>query len=105
MRISQEFFPKVKTYIGFAIKSKAVAIGTDNILSAKGVKLIILDEALSENSASKLKAKAQKESTKIIFTDSLGELSSRESLKAIGIKNAQLAEAITSTIVLSDKES
>ncbi|MBQ7452943.1 MAG: hypothetical protein IJS68_01600 [Clostridia bacterium] len=45
---------KIKTYIGFAIKSGEFALGVDNILKARKVAIILVDEVLGENSCRKL---------------------------------------------------
>ena len=46
---------KIKSYIGFAIKSKQVVYGADNILVSKKNKLIVASIQLSQNTLEKLK--------------------------------------------------
>ena len=48
---------KIKSYVGFAIKSRKIIYGADNIMSSKTCKLILASENLSQNTLNKLKSK------------------------------------------------
>ena len=48
---------KINSYIGFAIKSKKIVYGQDNILSSKTCKIIIADDSVAANTIKKLQTK------------------------------------------------
>ncbi|MDR0751309.1 MAG: hypothetical protein LBF12_01785 [Christensenellaceae bacterium] len=87
---------KIKSYIGFAIKSKAIVIGTDNITSytkKKKLALCLIDKTLSENAKKKI-SRHFVGNKNLIIIDNLGELSSRGSCRALAIIDANLASVI-----------
>lgn len=81
---------KINAYIGFAIKSRSVVYGTDNILTSKGCKLIVVSNKLSINALQKLQSKNIQ-----IITLSENDYA-QLNLKglAVGITDKSLAEAI-----------
>lgn len=86
---------KIKSYLGFAIKSGDIVYGVDNILKNKCC-LVIYSENLSENSINKLKNYINKTNNFIIGVNfnEMCELVDNDSVLAFGIKNKELAKAI-----------
>ena len=82
---------KIKTYIGFAIKSNKILLGTDNILASNKPKLVLISDELSENAEKKLsknnkcfKLKKQEFETAVTING----------VKAIAVVDVSLAETI-----------
>ena len=88
---------KIKTYIGFCIRSGKIIFGTELISrQKKGVKLLISDGGMGANSF-KIIAKAKETlSCPLLITEegALGELCHRPSVKVVAIKDEHLAAAI-----------
>ena len=84
---------KIKSYIGFAIKSGQIVYGVDNILKKKS-RLIIYSDQLGESSAQKLISYAQKLNLPAIKLNDtyIKELVS-EGVKALALTNIDLAKA------------
>lgn len=87
---------KIKTYIGFAIKSRKIRFGVDDILKLKNVSLIIVSDSLAESGMKKLEGFAERKSIELIkFNESdFLELIQNISIKATAILDENLAEAI-----------
>lgn len=87
---------KVKTYLGFAIKSGAVVWGIDNILKKRNIKLILISDNLLDNSLKKLNEYIKVKKTKNIKIEHsiMQYLTHKEGCKAIGVTNLSLAQAI-----------
>ena len=83
---------KVRSYVGFAVKSGKVKIGVDNILNAKKAPYIVLyDEKLRDNSKKKLLNKC----TDIkCFRVPMEEVFPKKNCLDIGICETNLAKAI-----------
>ena len=83
---------KVKTYIGFAEKSKNIVLGQDNILKNRRVRLIIYEEGLSESTISKLKSFSEKNNIKILALseEELKFIYSKTGVKVFGILEPNL---------------
>lgn len=81
---------KINSYVGFAIKSKAIVYGADNILKSKVVHLILASEELSKNTMDKLK------NTNIQILNLSSEQYNSLNLRGlvVGIKDKSLANAI-----------
>lgn len=88
---------KVKSYIGFAEKSRNVIFGADSILKSRKPKLIILSETLSDRK--KLEAFALKSGAEcVVVSDiTLGQIV-KPGVKALAIKESNLAQAITKNL-------
>ena len=93
---------KVKTYIGFAIKSGAVLWGLDNLIShSDKAKLIIYDSSLTANGVRKLDNLQSLRNIDCLRLDQehiLSELTGRDNVKLIAVTNADLADAIRQNI-------
>lgn len=87
---------KVKTYIGFAEKSKNIVCGQDNLLKNKSVRLIIYSDELSESTVSKLKSFSAKYNIHFLALseEELKFVYSKSGVKVFGIKEPNLANAI-----------
>ncbi len=81
---------KIKSYIGFAIKSKQIVFGTDNILKITKDYLVVASCELAENSIKKLQNKHN--NTVILDKNSYDQLNLQ--FKAFLITDKNLAEAI-----------
>ncbi|MBQ4557924.1 MAG: hypothetical protein IJA61_00920 [Clostridia bacterium] len=90
---------KLATYLGFAIKSRQLIYGVDNILEkARKVEIIICDEKLSENSLKKVM-----NLEKPIYTyPDLDVLLNTTNCKAIAITSKELAKAIKELNILKE---
>lgn len=88
---------KIETYFGFCVRARKAVFGTDDIESQKkGVKLIVCDNSLSENSLKKIYKAQERFHCPLLMaeTDCLGELLHKPAVKAVGIKDEHLAAAI-----------
>ena len=85
---------KINSYIGFAIKSKKVVYGADNILKSKACKLIVASQKLSSNTLEKLNTK----NTQIIILPQADY--SQLNLKGlvVAITDKSLADAIQNNL-------
>ena len=87
---------KIKTYIGFAIKSRKIKFGVDDILKLKNAGIIIVSDSLAESGMKKLENFANKKSIELIKLTEVDflELIQNISIKATAILDENLAEAI-----------
>ena len=91
---------KIKTYIGFAIKSRDLKFGVDDIVKMKAVKLIIASSTLAESSLAKLNKFAAEKKLEVTVLDKelFSEIMQSENIKAVAISNTNLAEAIKNNL-------
>ena len=88
---------KVETYLGFCIRSRKIVFGVDEIIKQKkGVFLLLADEALGESSLKDIKKAMEKLACPLLLVekDTLGELLHRIAVKAVAIKDKNLADAL-----------
>lgn len=87
---------KIKTYIGFAIKSRKIKFGVDDILKLKKADLIIVSDSLAESGKSKLEGFAKKKGLEQIEfgQEIFAEIVQNTNIKAAAILDKNLAEAI-----------
>ena len=95
MKLLQTSIVKIKTYVGFAFKAGRCVLGVDNIEKLSKPMLIIYSSELSQNSIKKLSETCNKVSHTMVEIEDFNEISPREGCKAVGIKDKNLAEAIT----------
>ena len=57
---------KVKTYVGFAVKSRKIKFGIDDIIKLKNAKLIIVSDSLAESGMKKIEGYAERISVDLI---------------------------------------
>lgn len=91
MSLSPQNAEKIKSYFGFATKAGKVVLGTDNILKARGLKLILVSADLSENAQKKITAKGTAE---IITLAEFSVLGAPPACKAAAVKEKSLADRI-----------
>ena len=91
---------KIQTYLGFCIRAKKIIFGAEECESAKkGVFLLLMDGGVG-NSSKKSMIKAQQKFNcplLVLEEELLGELLHRPSVKAVAIKDENLASAILAT--------
>lgn len=87
---------KIKTYVGFAIKSRRIKFGVDDILKLKNAKLIIVSEDLAESGMKKIEGFAERKSIELLkFSKSdFLEVIQNISIKAIALLDENMAVAI-----------
>ena len=92
--------PKIKSYIGFAIRSREITYGVDDIVKTKKSKIILASKDLGESSLSKLNKFADSKNIEEILFDSAtyAEIMQNENIKAASVENKNLAEAIKKNI-------
>ena len=96
---------KIETYLGFCVRARKITFGVDDIGSQKkGVFLLISDGGLSENSFKIMQKSQEKFACPLLVTnaDALGALLHKPAVKAVAIKDKNLADAI---IKASESES
>ncbi len=88
---------KIKTYLGFSVKSNQIVYGIDNLISTrKKVHLIIACKTLTDNGLNQLLKFASKEHIKVVSPneETLSELLNKNNCKIIGLTNGNLSKAI-----------
>ena len=86
---------KIETFIGFAIKSRNIAFGEDNIKVAKKQALIIVDADSSDKYKERINRFAKAE---VIEIPDLSNLAHRENVHSIAILDENLANGIKQSI-------
>ena len=91
---------KIKTYIGFAIKSREIKYGVDDIIKMRNPKIILSSNMLGESSLAKLKkfAKTKNMEVNLLDANMFSQIMQSENIKAIAIENQNLAEAINKNL-------
>ncbi len=87
---------KARSYIGFAIKSRSVKFGVDDICKSKNVEFIISSASLMSSSRKKLDCFSAKNNIEILnlSIDDFDNLLDNKSVKALAILDKNLAVAI-----------
>lgn len=85
---------KINSYIGFAIKSRKVVYGADNILKSNSCKLIVASSALAQNTLQKLHSKK----IKIVTVPEADYQTLNLKGLAVAITDSSLAQAIINNI-------
>jgi hypothetical protein len=87
---------KVKPYIGFAIKSRSIKFGVDDICKIKKSELILVSDSLQESSMKKILAFSVKNHIELLklSLDDFENLLDNKSVKAFAILDKNLAIAI-----------
>lgn len=93
---------KVKPYIGFAIKSRKIKFGVDDIVKLKTVSLILASDSLSESGLKKLTGFASKKNLGVELIDAkdFEELFQNINIKATAILDDNLAGAIKKNLAI-----
>lgn len=87
---------KAKTYVGFAVKSRKIKFGVDDILKLKNASLLLVSDSLTKSGMNKISGFALRKSIKMIVLNSCDffELIQNTSVKATAILDDNLADAI-----------
>lgn len=87
---------KAKTYIGFAIKSRAIKYGVDDIVKCKKIELIIVSDSLQESSFNKITRFSTQNNIDLlkIGLENFEILLDNNSIKAVAILDKNLAAQI-----------
>ena len=87
---------KAKSYLGFAIKSKSIRYGVDDICKLKKAELIIVSSDLQSSSFNKISNYSIKKNIEILklSIDDFQNLLDNKSVKVLAILDANLASAI-----------
>lgn len=87
---------KIKTYIGFAIKSRKIKYGVDDILKLKNAGIILVSESLADSGMKKLEGFAERKSIELkkFSEEDFLDLIQNNSIKATAILDDNLADAI-----------
>ncbi len=96
-------FSKIVAYVGFAIKSKNIIFGVDDIITSKRVKIILLSDSLACSSRSKIESYAKQKNivVKNFETEVFNEIINNQNIKAAAITNESLADAINKSLANS----
>ena len=91
------------TMVGFAKRSGKIVYGYDSLKSARGIKLMAVSSTASDNLKSSMELLAQKKRcplvTAVALEDKVGN-----NVKALGLTDANMANAIEEYIVTGDSE-
>ncbi|MBQ8291656.1 MAG: hypothetical protein IJX88_04000 [Clostridia bacterium] len=88
---------KLVTYLGFCIRARNIVFGVDDIdAQRKGVFVLLCDNALGASSVKTLQKAKERLGCPVIAIRAgmLGEYLNRPAVKAVGIKDKNLASAI-----------
>lgn len=91
---------KTETFIGFAVRARAVRVGVNACATLKNAKLIIACHTASENTVKDALKLAKRFNCKIIKTveKPLSDYVHRENAKVIAVTDLKLAQAILGAI-------
>ena len=85
---------KIKTYLGFSIKSKQIVIGYNNLEKLKkGAYLIIMENSIGESTYKKVIKISQRLNCQVLTCDNLFEYLGK-TCKIVALTNQSLASAI-----------
>ena len=90
---------KIETYLGFCVRARKIAFGADDVETLKkGVFLLVCDQSISPNTFKTIEKAREKFSCPLLMTspDTLGALLHKPAVKAVAIKDKNLALAILS---------
>ena len=91
--MEQQKFNKLKTYLGFAMKSGSLKYGNDNI--SKKARLIIISNDLSNGSLDKLIKRCNQNNVKVrTLNKELFSNLFKEGVKVVSVENYDLSNAI-----------
>ncbi len=92
---------KIESYIGFAIKSRNIIFGADNILkSRKKMYLILITDTINRTSAKKINAIKDEYKIPLITIDdkSMTMYVKKENCKCLAILDKNLANAVNNSL-------
>ena len=94
---------KIKTYIGFAIKSRKIKFGVDDIIKLKNAELIIVSDSLTGSGVKKIKGFAEGKNIDLINLKEnvFLEVVPNYNIKVTAILDKNLAEAIKMNLTIN----
>ena len=90
---------KIRAYLGFCLRAGKILFGVDDLeVYRKKIHLILVDESIAENSLKRVHKANETFNAPVLTFQSglLGELLHRPTVKAVAIKDFNLAKAILS---------
>ena len=89
---------KIETYLGFCVRARKIVYGVDEITKQKKSFLLIVDGGMGESSLKEMKKTWERLRCPMLVVDKdvLGMLLHKEGVKAVSIKDQNLASAILS---------
>lgn len=87
---------KLKSYLGFALKSKSIIFGIDNIVKAKQIKLVLISNKITETGKNKVLNLCKKKNLKYTIIDGMlfDEIIQNSGIKIVAITDKNLSDAI-----------
>lgn len=87
---------KITSYVGFCLRANKVVFGVENLVKSKRCHLYLTDKTLAQNSYETLLSTVQKlKATLLCLSEgTLEEMTHKNGVKAIGLTEKNLAEAI-----------
>ncbi|MDR3216331.1 MAG: hypothetical protein LBT55_02795 [Clostridiaceae bacterium] len=95
---TEEQIRKIKAYLGFAVKSRSIVWGADNILARKRFYPLILEDETFDGKAAREIADYAGERIPLLKVSGLNALLNKEVCKVVAITDKNLAEIIKITI-------
>ena len=94
---------KIKTYIGFAIKSRKIKFGVDDIIKLKNAELIIVSDSLAESGVKKINGFAEEKNIDLINLkeEIFLEVVPNYNIKVTAIVDKNLADAIKKNLTIN----
>ena len=92
---------KIETYLGFCVRAKKIVYGVDEVEKQKrGVYLLIFDASLGQNSLKVMRKAQETLGCPLVESNAgtLGERLHRLGVKAVAIKDKNLADAIVNSM-------
>lgn len=87
---------KIKTYVGFAVKSRKIIFGIDNLIKSKQVKLVLSSSGLTETGKNKIKNFCERKNILNFEIENrfFEELIQKTGVKIVAITDKNLSDAI-----------
>ena len=87
---------KIKTYVGFAVKSRKIIFGIDNLIKSKQVKLVLSSSGLTEIGKNKIKNFCERKNILNFEIENrfFEELIQKTGVKVVAITDKNLSDAI-----------
>lgn len=96
-----EKIKRISTYVGFALKSNHIVIGSDNLSKVNKKLYLIIKDSSAGNNLNKISQRVAKLTKCNIYnftTDEMYEITKIKNVKVIGVKNKSLSDAIENII-------
>lgn len=96
---------KIRSYLGFSLRSNKIVLGTDAIEGVKkGVFLLLADEEIGATAEKRLIATSRRIGSPLYFyAGAIGELLNKPAAKAVALQDKNLATAAESVVRESEK--